>query len=230
MKILSNKTYEKIIKNLPNLRSIDKIRGIERSLRYDYLYDTVKKKKCKKIMEIGVYKGERAIRMIRTAQTFCTPNEIEYYGFDLFEMMNDEIFKQEVSKKPFTLEQVKSKLEKTGSQITLFRGFTEKTLPEALPSLPIMDLVFIDGGHSIETIKNDWYWTQQIMDNNTIVIFDDYWSGEWGARTDAGCQSIINNLDPTEFDVKILPIQDSYKKEWGVLKINFVKVKCKSKF
>jgi len=29
--------------------------------------------------------------------------------------------------------------------------------------LPKMDLVFIYGGHSIETIENDWRYTQKIM-------------------------------------------------------------------
>ena len=43
-----------------------------------------------------------------------------------------------------------------------------------------------------------------------------------------GITSIIDNIDPSKFDVKILKPQDRFEKEWGTLKINFVKVKRKT--
>lgn len=175
-------------------------------------------------MEVGTWNGERAMQMIEIARKFYHASEVEYYGFDIFELMRDETFVKEVSKKPPTMVEVEAKLHRTGAQIHLFKGFTESTMPSVLPTLPKMDLVFIDGGHSIETITNDWKWTQFAMSENTVVVFDDYWSGEWGKRKDAGCQSFIDSLDRTKFKVEILPIQDSFKKEWGTLKINFATV------
>ena len=100
-------------------------------------------------------------------------------------------------------------------------------MPKVISELPIMDLVFIDGGHSIETIENDWKFTQKLMDKETIVIFDDFWTGIWGQRKDAGCQNLVNKLDKSMFDVKILPIQDQFSKAEGILKINFVRVQKK---
>ncbi len=202
-----------------------RLRGAEMARRYNYLFEIIKKNRCKRIMEIGTWNGGRSREMIEAAQEFNGPDEVEYYGFDIFEIMNEEVFTKEVSKRPPTMEQVRARLEASGAKIQLFKGFTEETLPKVVPSLPKMDLVFIDGGHSIETITNDWYYSQKVMDNNTVVIFDDYWSGEWGKRKDAGCQSLIDALDRTKFEVKILPIQDKFKKEWGTLKINFVQVK-----
>ena len=176
-------------------------------------------------MEIGTWGGGRAFQMIELAQKYHDKNEVEYYGFDLFEMMNEEIFKKEFSKMPPSMEAVKRKLESTGAKIQLFRGFTKDTMPKVISTLPTMDLVFIDGGHSIDTIENDWYYAQQVMGDNTIAIFDDYWSGDWENREDLGCRSLIEVLDEYKFDVKILPRQDKFKKDWGVLKINFVQVR-----
>lgn len=201
------------------------LRGEEKTRRYGYLFETIKEAKCRRIMEIGTWNGERGLQMIKTAQKFHAPEEVEYYGFDIFELMNDEICVKEVSKKPPIMEEVKNRLETSGAKIYVFKGFTEEVMPKIMPSLPKMDFVFIDGGHSIETITNDWNYTQQVMDGKTIVIFDDYWSGEWGKRKDAGCQSLIDSLDRSRFEVKILPVTDSFRKDWGMLFINFALVR-----
>lgn len=227
-KSLIRKLYSKAEQMFPPIKILKRIYAKFRypvePKRYQYLFDIIRKNKCKKIMEIGTYDGKRALQMIKSAQKHYNSEEIEYYGFDLFDMMNGKIFEKEVSKKPPSLEEVRNKLKNTGSKIYLFRGFTKDTIPRAESSLPKMNLVFIDGGHSIETIKNDWYYTQKLMGKHTVVIFDDYWSGDWANRKDAGCRDLIKNIDETKFDVKILPIQDKFKKNWGVLKINFVKV------
>jgi hypothetical protein len=56
------------------------------------------------ILEIGVYTGKRATEMIEAAKVFN--NKIEYYGFDLFEMMNDKILKKEFSKIPLSKKKI----------------------------------------------------------------------------------------------------------------------------
>ena len=50
--------------------------------RYVNLLIQIFKKKPKKIVEIGVYNGRRAIQMIEAAKIFN--KDVEYYGFDLF--------------------------------------------------------------------------------------------------------------------------------------------------
>ena len=171
-------------------------------------------------MEIGTYKGVNSYRMIETAKLFFPVNEIEYYGFDLFEEATNGKLEYEFSKgAPLSLSHVKLKLEKTGAKIFLFKGNTRKILPKVVKDLPIMDFVFIDGGHSIETIENDWKNVQEVMNENTVVIFDDFYNID-----DVGCRKIIEKLDRHNFEVTILQPQDIFKKDWGTLKINFVKV------
>lgn len=208
-------TYKQFIKSLP---LFNKIYDHFKKRRYRYLYQIIKNNKCRRIMEIGVCDGEQARKMIKLAKKFHN-NQVEYYGFDLFEEIDQLTYKKEAAKNPLTLQQVKTKLSKTGCQINLFKGPTQQTLPQVISQLPQMDLIFIDGGHSLKTIASDWKYSQLLMSDKTIVIFDDYWN-----RSDLGCRQLITGLDPDKFKIKILPIQDQFRKSWGVLRINFVQV------
>jgi predicted O-methyltransferase YrrM len=134
--------------------------------------------------------------------------------------MTKEVNKEELSKKPPHQDEVQKLLASTGAKISLFKGFTQDTLPQVIGKLPTMDMVFIDGGHSLETIANDWNYCLQLMDRNTVVIFDDYYFD----RDEVGCKRIIEKIDPNEYEVEVLPRRDRFLKTWGILSINFVKV------
>lgn len=216
--------YNKVEPKFPAVRIFKKIYRKIRPLRYKYLFETIKKNKCKRIMEIGTWNGEHALQMIEEAKKNSPAGKVEYYGFDLFEMLDKGTALEEYAKIPPTLEEVREKLAKTDAKISLYEGYTKETLPNVINDLPKMDLVFIDGGHSIETIENDWRYTPQVMDDHTIVIFDDYWN-----REDAGCKKVVDAIDKTKYEVTILPVQDKFKKEWGTLTINFVQVRLITK-
>jgi len=188
--------------------------------RYEYLFETIDEKQCRRIMEVGTWNGRRALQMIERAKDFHLAEEIEYYGFDLFELMTNEVNKNELSKKPPTQHEVQKRLSSTGAKIFLFKGFSQRTLPQVVGKLPAMDMIFIDGGHSLETIANDWNYCRQFMDEDTIVIFDDYYFD----RDDVGCKPIVEMIDPKEYDVTILPRRDRFLKTWGILSINVVQV------
>ena len=174
-------------------------------------------------MEIGTWNGNNSLKMIETALKNNEPSQVEYYGFDLFEEASTIILDDEFAKgKPPTMNAIKSKLEKTGARIHLYKGNTKEVLPEVIDYLPHMDFVFIDGGHSIETIENDWYYTQKVMSNNTIVIFDDYYNID-----DVGCKKTIESINEEDYEIQILEPKDIFTKSWGVLEINFVKIKRK---
>lgn len=220
-----SRIYYKIEPRFPPVKVIKKLyykMFAKEPRRYKYLFETIRKNKCRKIMEIGTWNGEHALRMIEEAKKNFPPGEIQYYGFDLFELLDDKMASKEfsTSKIPPSLEIVREKLAKTNAEIHLYKGDTRNTLPKVVNELPKVDFVFIDGGHSIEAIQNDWKYVQKFMDEKTIVIFDDYWN-----RDDAGCKKVVEGIDKTKFEVRILPIQDKFKKEWGILKINFVQVK-----
>jgi hypothetical protein len=187
--------YRKLALQVPALRALGKLYGLlhGRPRRYRYLEELV----------------ERHDR-----------SEIEYYGFDLFELLDREVARKELTKIPPPMQDVQRRLEKTGARIRLFRGDTNETLWAAAEALPAIDFVFIDGGHSIETIENDWRGVQRLMHEKTVVLFDDYYAD----RLDVGARYLVESLDSSKFRVEVLPIQDVFRKPWGLLCVNMVLV------
>lgn len=148
-----------------------------------FLNDYIKRNKCKRLLEIGVYDGENARSMIEAAKENFPPEEIEYYGFDYFE---DEGLYWEVYKK----------LEETGCKFKLFRGDSKVTLPQHVDELPIMDLIFIDGGKSYETAKSDWENCRKLMGKHTVVFVHNY---EF-----LGVKKAIDEIPRNDYIVEIL--------------------------
>ena len=172
-------------------------------------------------MEIGTWTGSRAEQMIEAAKEFNPANQINYYGFDLFEELTLKTFSQEFSKQPPRMEEVKKELEKTGANIYLYKGDSRQTLPEVFSRLPKMDFIFIDGGHSLETVKNDWRWSSKLLAPQGVIIFDDYWQN----RTDAGAKVTVDGIDRNQFSVELLPIIDRFNNpDFGKLVIQFARV------
>ena len=64
------------------------------------------------------------------------------------------------------------------------------------------------------------------MDYNTVVIFDDYYDNEEVIQK-YGCNLLIDSLNRNIYDIEILEPQEQFPKDWGILKINMVKVKLK---
>ncbi len=52
---------------------------------HSFLNEQFSKKRCKKIMEIGVADCENARTMVTVALLNFSPREVKYYGFDFFE-------------------------------------------------------------------------------------------------------------------------------------------------
>ncbi len=118
---------------------------------HSYLDEYIFEHKCRKIMEIGVYNGDNARSMIEAAIQNVSPHEVEYYGFDFFSY--------------YSSRQVGRKLEETGCKYKLYEGNTLDMLPRVVKSLPLMDLIFIDGGKSYAEAVSDW-------ENSSLLMYD----------------------------------------------------------
>lgn len=139
--------------------------------RYNQIEYILSHERPKSILEIGAWKGKRAISMCRAAG--CT----RYIGFDLFEEASPDTDKLEMNIKPhYTVADVQKKLEAAGINATLIKGNTRKTLAEFLETGEKVDFAFIDGGHSVETIQSDWDHVKKIVKPGKMVIFDDYYT------------------------------------------------------
>lgn len=155
---------------------------------HSFLNEYLHRNKCKKIMEIGVADGENAKTMVKIAIQNSLPEEVEYYGFDVFEGSR--------------MEQVRQKLKETRCEFKLFRGDTVRILPKVVETLPKMDLIFIDGGHSYETVKSDWENSRSLMHDKTAVFFHNY--------DFSGVKTVVDNIPRGEYRVEILHPSSDY--------------------
>lgn len=153
--------------------------------------------------------------MILTSRIFN--NKIFYYGFDLFEdfYKKERILEKELSKKPLTKKIIYNNLKKLAN-VKLFKGYTSKTLKKFSKKKIKIDFVFIDGGHSIKTIKNDWFWVRKFLHKKSIVVFDDFYqTRNSNIISKFGCNLVIQKLTK-DYYCKIL--------SWFVVGGDFINV------
>jgi hypothetical protein len=192
--------------------------------RYGQLTEALAAMPCKNLVEVGTWNGRRARELVTAA--LRTNPTVKYYGFDLFEALTDEELEAELSKRPPSQADVEAGLRRFQWRIsilsalrpwhrrnfdfTLHQGYTRDTLPafrEAHPGFQA-EFIFIDGGHSIETITNDWENCSQVVSSDGFIFLDDYYgNAELAERF--GCNKLIAGLrGDAAWEVTILPETD----------------------
>lgn len=152
-------------------------------MRYEQLHAAVMHKQPTAILEVGTWNGARAKTMLT-----LSPRS-KYYGFDLFEDATDETDKAEFNvKRHNSLAEVADRL--AGYDVQLFKGNTRETLAKF--DEPV-DFVWLDGGHSVETIRSDWENIQRVLIPGAWVFFDDYYTGPIDTSR-MGCNEIVKDL------------------------------------
>lgn len=156
-----------------------------------------------RILEIGVYDGENAVQMIKHANKRGR-NSVGYWGVDLFEDLTPEKSAEEMSKSklPPSIMEVRRRISKVTDNSTVYKGISYEEIADNANGgrLPHMDVIFIDGGHSLDTIARDWMAIQWLIHDKTQIVLDDYYRN----RDDFGCARLVNFLatDPN-YVVKI---------------------------
>lgn len=185
--------------------------------RYRHLYEEIARVRPRRILEIGTNDGLNAVEMVNVARRSGV-REVEYFGFDLFEGMDDKLHRREFALHPRSKREVAALLRRRGvRQAQLFAGDTRETLREAARTLPVMDLVFIDGGHSYETVASDWKGVEPLVGNHTSVFFDDYPS--------FGVGRAVDEIDRELWEVTIFPTVDRFPSEGADLEVQLARTK-----
>lgn len=132
------------------------------------------------IVETGTWNGGRAIEMALAA--FEKVDTVHYRGFDLFEEATEETDKLELNIKAHNateavgrrLAEFTVKMKEQGKNFThtLHCGNTKETMKGK--RFDDVDLAYIDGGHSYDTVKSDYTFLKDVP----VVVFDDYYSHE----------------------------------------------------
>ena len=160
-------------------------------MRYARLIAEIRRLQPKSILEIGTWNGERALQMLQ-----ASPGA-RYFGFDLFEGADKKTDAEEKNVKPhYSVDAVKARL--SGYDVKLFKGNTRETLKDFSE---YVDFVWIDGGHSVETIKSDWENVRRCLLPHAAVFFDDYYSGGIDV-SEFGCNRVVEDLPHEVFPDK----------------------------
>lgn len=169
--------------------------------RYRALYEEIERLRPRRILEVGTNDGVNALEMIRVVRR--SGGAVDYFGFDLFEALDTAKLQREFSIRTRSRQEVERHLRRNGVFTALLvAGDTRKTLPEAARTLAPMDLIFIDGGHSYETVLSDWTSLQPLISDTTSVIFDDY--------PNFGIGPVVDHIDRMAWDVIIYPAADRF--------------------
>ena len=163
------------------------------------LLDQIYKNRPKNFLEVGVLQGVTARNVCEVLKEIYQ-NEFKYIGIDLFSSSNllfdkkEKTLKQQKISNPFKnfyfnflrKENLNSKkavsklLKKFNNNISLYEGYSDKILNSI--DISYIDMVFLDGGHSYETVKKDLKILITKLKKNKIIICDDYDLKNYGIK------------------------------------------------
>lgn len=124
---------------------------------------------CENILEIGVLNGDMAMAMIKNSVN----KNVRYVGVDLFEDANDNIMRNEyLSKKPESVGRVYRRIKGVTTNFVLHKGYSIGILQNFVNTDEKFDLIFIDGGKSLETIRSDFKLCTQLLTEGGIIFLD----------------------------------------------------------
>jgi predicted O-methyltransferase YrrM len=178
-------------------------------LSANILFEQIESHKPKHFLEVGVFQGVTS-RNICEKLNLIHQNQFKYYGIDIFEDGDDLLDNKEMTSKhnkisnPIkhllyniifkenlnSLKSVKELLKKFNNNVTLYKGLSEKVLPKI--NISEIDFIFLDGGHSYETVKNDLFLILKDIKKNKVIICDDYDQKKYGVKK--AVDELINNV------------------------------------
>ena len=155
--------------------------------------------KPKNFIEVGVFQGVTS-RNICEKLYQINKSEFKYHGIDIFEDTNDQIDSKEktakhnrianpfkhlifniiLKKDLFSIESIYIFLKKFKKNVFLYKGFSDVELPKI--NMTDIDMIFLDGGHSYETVKSDISIILKSIKKGKIIICDDYDQESYGVK------------------------------------------------
>jgi hypothetical protein len=81
---------------------------------------------------------------------------------------------------PYSKEGVDFLLKKFGNSINILKGYSDQVLRQI--NLKKIDFVFLDGGHSYDTVKKDLQILISKLDKNGVIVCDDYDISHYGVK------------------------------------------------
>ena len=155
--------------------------------------------KPKNFLEVGVFQGVTSRNVCEKLYEINKENFL-FYGIDVFEDTNINIDNKEMTKKHnrlsnplkhlmfniilkkdlFSINSIYNLLKKFKKNVHLYKGFSDTELLKI--DMSKIDMIFLDGGHSYETVKNDLLLIIRGIKKGKIIICDDYDQVNYGVK------------------------------------------------
>tara|TARA_E500000178_G_scaffold261548_1_gene258509 strand:+ start:3369 stop:4001 length:633 start_codon:yes stop_codon:yes gene_type:complete len=163
------------------------------------LLDLIKEKKPVNFLEIGVLEGVTSRNVCELLNKINNGN-FKFIGIDLFGsdiMKNNKkeftpishkiknpfkwiYFNLILKMRPNSKESVEFLLKKFKNSVNILKGYSKDLLKKI--NLKEIDFVFLDGGHSYNTVKEDLNLLTRNLKKDSIIICDDYNINHYGVR------------------------------------------------
>lgn len=129
--------------------------------------------KCRAILEIGVHRNEG--RSMTNILMDRRPAGSVYVGVDI----DDKSYLDDHSKKNFTIKS---------------NSHDQKKIRSFLESIGVkeIDILMIDGWHSVNTCINDWCYTDMLSQHGCVILHD--------TNAHPGCISLFHSVDENLFE------------------------------
>ena len=155
--------------------------------------------KPKNFLEVGVFQGVTSRNVCEKLYEINQEN-FSFYGIDIFEDNDVKIDNREMTTKHnkisnpfkhimfniilkknlFSIDSIYNFLNKFKNNVYLYKGFSNTELLKI--DMSKIDMIFLDGGHSYETVKNDLSLILKGIKKNKIIICDDYNQVNYGVK------------------------------------------------
>jgi predicted O-methyltransferase YrrM len=155
--------------------------------------------KPKNFLEVGVFQGVTS-RNVCEKLNVIHRGDFSFHGIDIFEETNNIIDSKEMTikhnrisnpfkhllfniilkKDLFSIDSIYKFLNKFRNNIYLYKGLSNIELLKI--DLSKIDMIFLDGGHSYETVSCDLSIILKSISKGKIIICDDYDQNGYGVR------------------------------------------------
>lgn len=127
------------------------------------IYQTLRSLRARRIIEVGIGRCDRALRLIRLAQAINNARDVEYTGIDLFEDNGD-------LPSTVTLKYAFRCLRRSGARIRLLPGTVDAVFQQISNSLQNIELVIFSPNWEPLPRSPAWFYLPRMLNANARVF------------------------------------------------------------
>jgi len=126
----------------------------------------IHKQGVRRILELGMGSGDRAMRLIELAQASAGEDAIRYIGIDPFEGRPDW-------QRCLTIKSTYRTLRSTGAVVRLLPGNPQTVLAQFANSLGPVDLAIVSAGYDPLLLARMWFYVPRMLPPQSLVYLEE---------------------------------------------------------